>query len=76
MKNSKLKFTILAAGLLGAAVSVQAMKITAEDVDLNADGMVTEAEIINVIKGHFMAMDADNDKMVSHEEWAGKDSNR
>ncbi len=76
MTKSKINTTLLAIGLLTAVSSVHAMEITAEEVDLNADGMVTEAEILNVIKGHFMSMDANNDKMVSFEEWAGKEKNR
>ncbi len=54
MKKSNLYSTVLSVGLLTAVGSVQAMEITAEDVDLNADGMVTEAEILNVIKGNYI----------------------
>ncbi len=69
MKNSKSFKALLAAGLFAAFGSAQAMEISAEEVDLNKDGKVTEAEIINVIKMHFMSMDKDGNESVSMAEW-------
>ncbi len=77
MKNVKYYSAILAFGLMTAAGSAQAMKIELGDVDLNDDGKVTEAEIVNVIKQHFLMMDADSDAAVSSDEWlANENSNK
>ncbi len=69
MKVSKLSKSLIAASLFTALGSVQAMEISHKDADLNSDGMVTEAEILNVIKTHFMKMDKDSDANVSLYEW-------
>ena len=70
MQHSKTVKSLIAASLFGLmASSTQAMELSLSDVDLNADGKVTEAEIINVIKTHFMSMDKDGDATVSGNEW-------
>ncbi|MEE9446970.1 MAG: hypothetical protein V3V09_03370 [Arenicellales bacterium] len=73
MKQVKLN-TVLALVGLFAAGSVSAMTLTHKDVDLNADGVVTEAEIVNVVKNHFFRMDKDGNSGVSGPEWLEIDS--
>lgn len=69
MKLNNIYKSVIASGLIALMGSVQAMEINHKDVDLNEDGMVTEAEIINVIKTHFMKMDKDGDSQVTVNEW-------
>jgi Ca2+-binding EF-hand superfamily protein len=69
MKLNNLHKSVIASSLIALMGSVQAMEINHKDVDLNQDGMVTEAEIINVIKTHFMKMDKDGDTQVTTDEW-------
>ena len=78
MKLSKIVKSVALGSLLAiSASSVQAMTLDVKDVDLNADGKVTEAEILNVVKAHFLAMDKNSDNVVSSTEWyAGDDTKK
>lgn len=69
MKFTKKYTAVMAIALLSAASSLQAMEIKYTDVDLNGDGVVTEAEIINVVQNHFFSMDKDGNQSVSNHEW-------
>lgn len=72
MKNLK-QLTLAATIGLFSIGAANAMEITHEDVDLNKDGQVTEAEIINVVQAHFFSMDKDGDNHVSQAEWDHND---
>ncbi len=70
MKQTKLAPPLFAIALLTVSVGSQAMEIKHTDADLNGDGVVTEAEIINVVQNHFFSMDTDGTGGLSAEEWA------
>ena len=74
--STTIKLVTIGSILAISATSVQAMTLSVKDVDLNADGKVTEAEIVNVVKSHFLAMDKNSDNVVSTEEWVGDDTNK
>lgn len=70
MNYSTIIKTITLGSLLAiSASSLQAMTLEVKDVDLNADGKVTQAEIESVIRMHFLKMDKDGNDSVSTEEW-------
>lgn len=70
MKLSTVVKSVTLGSILVLSVSAaQAMKLEAKDVDLNSDGKVTEAEILHVVKTHFMKMDKNNDHVVTTKEW-------
>jgi len=74
MKLTTLIKSVTLGSLLAiSASSVQAMTLDVKDVDLNADGKVTEAEILNVVKAHFLAMDKNSDSVVTSNEWYAGD---
>lgn len=73
MKYVTIRATLPVIAFLASTGALQAMEINHEDVDLNADGMVTEAEIITVMKTHFLKMDKDADNGVSKAEWLNAD---
>ena len=70
MKYSKTIQSISLASIMTIAGSTAgAMELSLSDVDLNADGKVTEEEIVNVIRTHFFSMDKDANSVISGQEW-------
>lgn len=77
MKLSKIVKSIALGSLFAiSASSLQAMTLDVKDVDLNADGKVTEAEILNVVKSHFLMMDKNGDDTLSSAEWYAGDETK
>ena len=77
MSASKTRLSFVASimgALTMAAGSVYAAKdkpmmMDRNKVDLNGNGMVSEAEIVTYVRMFFIKMDKDNDQMLSQSEW-------
>ena len=69
MKKITLRTLIFTIGLMISSTGLQAMELSHQDVDLNADGKVTESEIFAVIKSHFLMMDRDSNSELTIDEW-------
>lgn len=59
--------SLMCLGLGQAVAADNGMKHSA--ADFNADGMVTEDELVTFVRMHFMTMDRNNDHMVDAKEW-------
>lgn len=73
MKISKLQSKFAVAALFLAMGNLYAMDLKFEDVDLNKDGVISEAELVMVIKHNFLVKDKDSSHNLDAKEWDEED---